>query len=76
MALQTLCSTLQAQGVAEAEYPFKRDIEKGRYDKVVAKLEHRLSRDSDNLGPGTDAIVESQTIEDKVFNIESDMWEY
>ena len=50
MALQLLCCPLlQAQGVAEAEYPYKRDIEKGRYDKVVTKLERRLSRDSDNL---------------------------
>ena len=49
LVLQTLCSTLQAQGVVEAEYPYRRDIERGRYDKVQAKLERRLSRDTNNL---------------------------
>ena len=49
LVLQTLCSTLQAQGVVEAEYPYRRDIERGRYDKVQAKLKRRLSRDTNNL---------------------------
>lgn len=49
LVLQTLCNTLQAQGVVEAEYPYRRDIERGRYDKVQAKLERRLSRDTNNL---------------------------
>ena len=55
MALFLLgCYPLSAQeddvsGVAEAAYPYKRDIEKGKFDKVQAKLERRLSRDSNNL---------------------------
>ena len=48
------CNPLSAQKegiamVSEAAYPYKNDIEKGRYDKVEAKLERRLSRDTDNL---------------------------
>jgi len=50
LALQLLlCTLLQAQGVAQAEYPYKRDIEKGKYDKVLGKLQRRLSRDTANL---------------------------
>ena len=33
----------------EAEYPFKRDMEKGKYDKAEEKIKRRISRDSNNL---------------------------
>ena len=33
----------------EAEYPFKRDIEKGKYDKAEEKIRRRIGRDSANL---------------------------
>ena len=33
----------------DAEYPFKRDIEKGKYDKAYEKIQRRISRDSNNL---------------------------
>ena len=50
LTVQLLCCTLlQAQGVAEAEYPYKRDMQKGKFEKVQSKLERRLSRDSNNL---------------------------
>lgn len=41
--------TMWAQGVAEAEYPYRRDIEKGKYDRAAEKIHRRISRDSDNL---------------------------
>lgn len=40
---------LHAQNVPEAEYPFRHDIEKGRYDKAEEKIFRRLSRDTNNL---------------------------
>ena len=33
----------------DAEYPFKRDIEKGKYDRAEEKIRRRISRDSNNL---------------------------
>lgn len=42
-------SSFHAQTVAEAEYPYKRDIQKGKYDKVESKIERRLHRDSNNM---------------------------
>ena len=33
----------------DAEYPFKRDIEKGKYDKAEEKIRRRISRDTANL---------------------------
>ncbi len=33
----------------DAEYPFKRDIEKGKYDRADEKIRRRISRDSSNL---------------------------
>ena len=33
----------------EAEYPFKRDIEKGKYDKAEEKIKRRIVRDTANL---------------------------
>ncbi|MBQ6069474.1 MAG: PD40 domain-containing protein [Bacteroidales bacterium] len=34
---------------ADAEFPFKRDIEKGKYDKADEKIKRRISRDTANL---------------------------
>ena len=33
----------------EAEYPFKRDMEKGKYDKADEKIRRRIDRDTNNL---------------------------
>ncbi len=38
-----------AQEVTEAEYPYKRDIMKGRYERAESKILRRLDRDSNNL---------------------------
>lgn len=46
------------------------------FDSYVIRESNRFNRQITDYVTGTDAIVESQTIEDKVFNIESDMWEY
>lgn len=42
-------SSVHSQTVAEAEYPFKRDIQKGKFEKVESKIERRLHRDSNNM---------------------------
>lgn len=46
------------------------------FDSYVTRESNRFNREISNYLTGTDAIVESQMIEDKVFDIESDMWEY
>ncbi|MBO4600566.1 MAG: OmpA family protein [Bacteroidales bacterium] len=33
----------------DAEFPFRRDMEKGKYDKAEEKIRRRISRDSNNL---------------------------
>ena len=49
MMLYAALPTLYAQDVPDAEYPYRRDIEKGRYDKAEEKILRRISRDSLNL---------------------------
>ncbi|MBQ9473482.1 MAG: gliding motility protein GldN [Bacteroidales bacterium] len=46
------------------------------FDSYVYRESNRFNREVTDYVTGTDAIIESQSIEDKVFNIESDMWEY
>lgn len=43
------CLNMKAQNIPEAEYPYKRDIEKNKYDKAEEKILRRITRDSDNL---------------------------
>jgi len=50
LAAMLLCAGwTAAQEVAEAEYPYKRDIKKGRFEKAESRIQRRLSRDPDNL---------------------------
>lgn len=46
------------------------------FDSHVTRESNRFNRAISDYLTGMDAIVESQTIEEKIFNIESDMWEY
>lgn len=46
------------------------------FDSYIYREANRFNRTIASYLTGTDAIVESQAIEDKVFDIESDMWEY
>ncbi len=46
------------------------------FDSYVTRESNRFNRTVGSYLTGTDAIVESQNIENKVFDIESDMWEY
>lgn len=53
------------------------DIFVDRYfDSYVDRVSNRMNRTIASYLTGTDAILESQRIEDEIFNIESDMWEY
>jgi len=46
------------------------------FDSYVDRVSNRMNRTIASYLTGTDAILESQRIEDEIFNIESDMWEY
>lgn len=46
------------------------------FDSYVTRETNRFNRGIADYLTGMDAIVESQGIEDKIFDIESDMWEY
>lgn len=46
------------------------------FDSYVDRVSNRMNRSIASYLTGTDAILESQRIEDEIFNIESDMWEY
>ncbi|MBQ9638866.1 MAG: gliding motility protein GldN [Bacteroidales bacterium] len=60
--------------VAERSYD---DIFISRYfDSFVTRETNRFNRSVQDYLTGTDAILESQQIEDRIFDIESDMWEY
>lgn len=53
------------------------DIFINRYfDSYITRQSDRMNRSIDSYLTGTDAIMESQRIEDDIFEIESDMWEY
>lgn len=60
--------------VAERSYD---DVFIQRYfDSYVVRESNRYNREISKYLTGQDAIVESQMIENKIFDIESDMWEY
>lgn len=46
------------------------------FDSFVTRVSDTKNRSISSYLTGTDAILESQRIEDDIFNIESDMWEY
>lgn len=46
------------------------------FDSFVTRETNRFNRSVSSYLTGQDAIYESQLIEDKIFDIESDMWEY
>lgn len=46
------------------------------FDSYVTRTTNRFNREVSSYLTGTDAILESQRLEDEIFNIESDMWEY
>lgn len=46
------------------------------FDSFVTRESNKYNRTIDSYLTGTDAIIESLRIEDQVFEIESDMWEY
>ena len=46
------------------------------FDSYVTRVSNRINRSISSYVTGTDAILESQRIEEEIFNIESDMWEY
>ena len=46
------------------------------FDSYVTRETNTYNRTISSYLTGTDAILESQRIEDELFNIESDMWEY
>lgn len=46
------------------------------FDSFVDRVDNRFNRSIASYLTGTDAILESQRIEEEIFNIESDMWEY
>lgn len=46
------------------------------FDSYIDRVSNRMNRTIASYLTGTDAILESQRIEDEIFNIESDMWEY
>ena len=47
-----------------------------RFDSYVTRETNRQNRAIAAYLTGEDAIIQSQLIEDKIFDIESDMWEY
>ena len=60
--------------VAERSYD---DIFIQRYfDSYVTRESNVYNREITDYLTGEDAIYESQLIEDKIFDIENDMWEY
>lgn len=60
--------------VAERSYD---DVFIQRYfDSYVTRESNKYNRSISDYLTGKDAIVESQMIENKIFDIESDMWEY
>jgi len=60
--------------VAERSYD---DIFIQRYfDSYITRESNKYNREITQYLTGEDAIVESQMIEDKIFDIENDMWEY
>lgn len=60
--------------VAERSYD---DIFIQRYfDSYVTRESNKYNREITDYLTGEDAILESQLIEDKIFDIENDMWEY
>jgi gliding motility associated protien GldN len=60
--------------VAERSYD---DIFIQRYfDSYVTRESNKYNREITDYLTGEDAILESQMIEDKIFDIENDMWEY
>ena len=46
------------------------------FDSFVTRVTNTKNRPINSYLTGVDAILESQAIEDELFNIESDMWEY
>ena len=46
------------------------------FDSYIIRETNRHNRAVNDYVTGMDALVESQNIEEKIFNIESDMWEY
>ena len=60
--------------VAERSYD---DIFIQRYfDSYITRESNKYNREITQYLTGEDAIIESQMIEDKIFDIENDMWEY
>ena len=60
--------------VAERSYD---DIFIQRYfDSYITRESNKYNREITQYLTGEDAIFESQMIEDKIFDIENDMWEY
>ncbi|MBR1798695.1 MAG: gliding motility protein GldN [Bacteroidales bacterium] len=60
--------------VAERSYD---DVFIQRYfDSYITRKSNKFNRRIDEYLTGEDAIVQSQMIEEELFNIESDMWEY
>ncbi|MBR1850190.1 MAG: gliding motility protein GldN [Bacteroidales bacterium] len=47
-----------------------------RFDSYITRENNRHNRAISAYLTGEDAIIQSQIIEDKIFDIESDMWEY
>lgn len=47
-----------------------------RYNAYITKESNRYTRSISQYLTGEDALLESERIEDKVFDIENDMWEY
>lgn len=46
------------------------------FDSYIIRESNVYNRSISDYLTGVDAIIESQNIEDKIFNLESDMWEY
>ena len=46
------------------------------YSAYITRESNRYLRTINQYLTGEDALLESERIEDKIFNIESDMWEY
>ena len=46
------------------------------FDSYIVRESNTQNRKLEDYLTGEDAILQSQIIEDKIFDIESDMWEY
>lgn len=46
------------------------------FDSYVTRASNKFNRSISSYLTGTDAIIESQNLENQIFDIESDMWEY